>query len=165
MNYKVAEEGAMNYKVAEKTEPGEKMMRLKNMFCFLSNRRSIKERLLNAVRLSGDLDQHLSCLQLAKISKFIKGWEPKAYLLGLTEVEIEDIKQDNQSNEMRRVAMLRKWASKFGDKATLRTLIEVSVENNWISFITSVCSSLGYLNKNTGYGEFNCFYLFFYETL
>ncbi len=75
------------------------------------------------------------------------------YELGLSEVEIEDIKQDYQHNEMRRVAMLRKWASKFGDKSTLRTLIEVSVENNWISFIRSVCSSLGYVEEHTGYGK------------
>ncbi len=123
------------------------------MCCFLSNRPALKARLMNVVQPSGDLDKNLSELQLVKISKFISQWEYKANLLGLTEVEIEDIKQDNQHNEMRRVAMLRKWASKLGDQATLKTLIEVSVENGWISFITSVCSSLGYTYKDTGYCE------------
>ncbi len=128
-------------------------MSLKNTFCFLSNRRALKERLLNVVQPRADLDNNLSDLKLAKVSKLITQWENKAYLLGLTEVEIEDIKQDYQHNEMRRVAMLRKWASKLGDQATLKTLIEVSVENGWISFITSVCSSLGYTYKDTGYCE------------
>ena len=125
------------------------MVSLKNTFCFLSNRRALG--LLNVVQPRADLDNNLSDLKLAKVSKLITQWENKAYLLGLTEVEIEDIKQDYQGNEMRRVAMLRKWASKFGDQATLRTLIEVSVENGWISFIRSVCSSLGYTYKETGY--------------
>ncbi len=129
------------------------MVSLKNTFCFLSNRRALKERLLNVVQPRADLDNNLSDLKLAKVSKLITQWENKAYLLGLTEVEIEDIKQDYQHNEMRRVAMLRKWASKLGDQATLKTLIEVSVENGWISFITSVCSSLGYTYKDTGYCE------------
>ena len=127
------------------------MVSLKNTFCFLSNRRALG--LLNVVQPRADLDNNLSDLKLAKVSKLITQWENKAYLLGLTEVEIEDIKQDYQHNEMRRVAMLRKWASKLGDQATLKTLIEVSVENGWISFITSVCSSLGYTYKDTGYCE------------
>ncbi len=126
-----------------------------NRLCFLSNRQALKLSFLNVVQPSGDLDQHLNDLQLAKISKLGTQWETKAYLLGLSEVEIEDIKQDNQSNEMRRVAMLRKWASKFGDKATLRTLIEVSVDNDWITFIRSVCSCLGYIDdNNSGHGKY-----------
>ncbi len=117
----------------------------------LFSRYSVKK-LLNSVA-QGDLNNRLSDIQLSRISRLITQWEAKAYLLGLSEVEIEDIKQDYQHNEMRRVAMLRKWASKFGDKSTLRTLIEVSVENNWISFIRSVCSSLGYVEEHTGYGK------------
>ncbi len=131
------------------------MSGLKNMLCFLSNHWDLKHSLLKLVQPSGDLDPHLNDLQLAKISKLITQWEAKAYLLGLTEVEIEDIKQDHQGNELRRVAMLRKWASKYGDKATLRALIKVSVENGWITFIRSVCSSLGYIDEdNTGCGKF-----------
>ncbi len=124
------------------------------MICYLSNRLAVKQSLLKVVQPSGDLDQHLNDLQLAKISKLGTQWETKACLLGLSEVEIEDIKQDYQGNEMRRVAMLRRWASKFGDKATLRTLIEVSVDNDWITFIRSVCSCLGYIAEdNSGYGK------------
>ncbi len=118
----------------------------------LFSRNSVKK-LLNSVAQGGDLDNRLSDIQLSRISRLITQWEAKAYLLGLSEVEIEDIKQDYQHNEMRRVAMLRKWASKCGDQATLRTLIEVSVENSWISFITSVCSSSGYV-EHTEYGKF-----------
>ncbi len=113
--------------------------------------------MLNAVSQGGELDNRISDIQLSGISRLITQWEAKANLIGLTEVEIEDIKQDYQHNEMRRVAMLRKWASKFGDKATLRTLIEVSVENDWIMFITSVCSSLGYVEEHAGYGKFVVF--------
>ena len=119
----------------------------------LFRRYSVKQKLLNAVSQGGDLDNRLGDIQLSRISRLITQWEAKAYLLGLTEVEIEDIKQDNQHNEMRRVAMLRKWASKYGDRTTMRTLIEVSVENGWISFIRSVCSSLGYMDEDTRYGK------------
>ncbi len=119
----------------------------------LFSRYSVKQKLLNSVSQGGELDNRFSDIQLSRISRLITQWEAKANLLGLTEVEIEDIKQDHQGNELRRVAMLRKWASKFGDKATLRTLIEVSVENNWISFVRSVCSSLGHMKEHTGYGK------------
>ena len=119
------------------------------MFCRKS---TLKKKLLEAISRDGTQDDPLSEIQLAKISKHVLHWEAKGCTLGLSEVEMEDIKQDYiHSNEMQRVAMLRKWAKKYGDRATMRALLDVSIENNWNAFIENVCASLGYIeNENSG---------------
>lgn len=89
--------------------------------------------------------------QLAKISRLVLQWEAKGSALGLTEGETEDIKEDHKnSSEMQKVAMLRKWAKKVGDEATLKNLIEISYHNGWDVFIRNVCVSLGYIEEEEG---------------
>ena len=106
-----------------------------------------KQNLLLSVSRKGKLDEPLTEIELAKISRHAKAWELKGCALGLTEVEVEDIKEDYKSNEMRRIAMLRKWGKKYGNKATLRSLIEISMDNSWNSFIEDVCASFGYIKR------------------
>ena len=83
-------------------------------------------------------------LQLAKISK----WQLKGTVLGLTEREIEDIREDQKnSNEMQKVAMLRRWAKINGPQATLRNLIETPYQDGLEKFARDVFVHLGYKAK------------------
>ena len=108
------------------------------------------KRLLRSVPL-GDLDEHLTEQRLAKISRSLSEWQLKGSILGLTEGEIEDIREDHKnSNEMQKVAMLRKWAKINGPQATLRNLIEASCQNGLEKFVRDVCVSLGYISKQNG---------------
>ena len=108
------------------------------------------KRLLRSVPV-GDLDEQLTGLQLAKISRSLSEWQLKGAILGLAEEEIEDIREDHKnSNEMQKVAMLRRWAKINGPQATLRNLIEVSCQNGLETFARDVCVSLGYISKQNG---------------
>lgn len=91
------------------------------------------------------LDKEFTERELAAISRYVLEWQAKASALGLTEGEIEDIREDHRnSNEVQKIAMLRRWAQKYGDKATLRELILISGRNKWKKFIHQVCKELGY---------------------
>ena len=119
---------------------------------FIGDKRLLK-RLLRSVPV-GDLDEQLTEQRLAKISKSLSNWQLKGSILGLTEGEIEDIKEDHKnSNEMQTVAMLRRWAKINGPQATLRNLIEVSCQNGLEKFARNVCVSLGYISKQNGNGN------------
>lgn len=97
------------------------------------------------------LNKKLTEQQLAKISKRLSEWQVKGSVFGLTKEEMEDIKEDHKySNEMQKVAMLRRWAMKNGDQASLRVLIEMSCDNGWTDFAENACISLGYIQKKDG---------------
>ena len=118
------------------------------MTTFISKR--LMKRLLRSVPV-GDLDEQLTGQRLAKISKSLLDWQFKGCNLGLTEGEMEDIREDyKNSNEMQKVAMLRRWAKINGPQATLRNLIEVSCQNGLDKFARDVCVSLGYISKQNG---------------
>ncbi len=94
------------------------------------------------------LDKKLTEQELAKISKRLSEWQVKGSVFGLTEEEMENIKEDYKgSNAMQKVAMLREWAKKNGDHATLRVLIEISCDNGWATFAENACITLGYIQK------------------
>jgi len=113
-------------------------------------RRSPRERLLQSVP-AGDLDERLTEQRLARISRSLSQWQLKGCILGLSEGEIEDIREDyKNSNKMQKVAMLRKWAKINGHQATLRNLIEVSCQNGLDKFANDVCVTLGYVSKQSG---------------
>ena len=52
-------------------------------------------------------------------------WQPIALLLGLTEIEVENIMKDCGSPLLQKVAMLRRWKNKHGKKAKYHRLIKV----------------------------------------
>ena len=119
---------------------------------FDSDKRLLK-RLLQSVPV-GDLDEQLTELRLARISRSLSEWQLKGTVLGLTEGEIEDIREDHKnSNEMQKVAMLRRWAKINGPQATLRNLIEASCQNGLEKFARNVCVSLGYISNQNGNGN------------
>ncbi|MCG8624856.1 MAG: death domain-containing protein [Proteobacteria bacterium] len=80
------------------------------------------------------LDQPCQKKHLNKISGSIARWEELAPYLDLDEVEIEDIKEEHNSQKRRRQAMLGKWKEKNGTKATYRKLakyLPVKVVKIW----------------------------------
>ena len=108
------------------------------------------EQLLRSVP-EDDLGERLTEQRLAKISRSLSEWQFKGSILGLTEGEIEDIREDHKnSNEMQKVAMLRRWAKINGPQATLRNLIETSCQNGLEKFARDVCVNLGYISKQNG---------------
>ena len=120
------------------------------MWYFSGGRRSLQNRLLQLIPAS-DLDEQLTEQRLANISRSLSEWQLKGIILGLTEGEIEDIREDyKNSNEMQKVAMLRRWAKINGPQATLRNLIEISCQNGLEKFVRDVCVSLGYISKQNG---------------
>ncbi len=109
-----------------------------------------KSEILSSIPLEV-IDKPLKENQLAKISKKLLEWQVKGSLFGLSEGEMEDIKEDyKHSNEMQKVAMLRMWAKKHGDQATLRFLIETSYESDCEVFAKKAVESLGYLHSDKG---------------
>ena len=111
---------------------------------------SIQDRLLKSIPID-ELEKPLTSRQIAKISKSLSKWQLNGSILGLTEVEMEDIREDHKySNEMQKVAMLRRWAQIYGPQATLRNLIEASCQNGQEKFATNFCKSLGYISDKNG---------------
>ena len=57
-------------------------------------------------------------------------------MLGLTDAEIENIREDHKnSNLMQKVAMMRRWEEKNGERATPRRFLEIAQQNGWEEFI------------------------------
>lgn len=84
-------------------------------------------------------------IELVVISKHIVNWQQKARKLGLSESEIENIREDQRhSNELQKENMMMKWKAKNAYKANLQQLMKV--EDN--DFIFHVCEELNYLKKD-----------------
>ena len=92
------------------------------------------------------LDGELSDSQLALVSTHLVDWPEKARGLGLSEGDIDDIREDNKNhNRAQKSAMMRRWKELYGDRATLRNLAEIAEKNVWEeSFIYDVLRTLGH---------------------
>ena len=101
-----------------------------------------------------DLVKPLSDKQLSVIAHEVLEWQAKAIDLGLSEGEIENIREDHKNSHLlQKITMLRTWRAKNGDRATLRKLIMVSQKHGWSSkFIKSVCKKLNY-SQGSYYNE------------
>ena len=90
------------------------------------------------------LKQSVSGEHLTAIANFIVHWDKVAIYLNISEAEVVDIKEDNPNNNfMRKVALLRKWSSKFGDRATYQCLIELAKENGDAKLSSQIIDLLG----------------------
>ena len=76
------------------------------------------------------------------ISKYLSEWKLLAPKLGLTDAEVEAILEENQKEEAKRVAFLRKLKQKFAWKATYRALIEALLGIQRAEDATGVCQLL-----------------------
>ena len=83
------------------------------------------EELVKKAGISVDLlDQPCSDEHLKSISLFLH-WRNVTPHLGLSEVDIEDIKSGEGTEPERRLKALLKWKTKYSFKATLKILVEV----------------------------------------
>ena len=81
--------------------------------------------------------------QLADIAKHLLEWEEKAPAFGLSEGEIEDIKEDHKySHKSQKLSMLRRWKELYGEDANLRNLVIIAEREGWKRFLQAVC--MGY---------------------
>ena len=96
------------------------------------------------------LAKSLDPSDLTRISEFLLEWPNKARLLGLTESEIENIREDNSTNALRKSAVLRRWSWKYGEEATLGSLLEIADSKGWGNFIQSVCELYGFEVREEG---------------
>ena len=102
-------------------------------------------------RIPGDaLDRPFTDFELSKISEHLLEWIDKAPAFGLSEGEVEDIREDYRtSSRTQKSAMLRRWREKNGDMANLRELVLIAEQNGWQDFIRNVCLELGYTGKSS----------------
>ena len=84
--------------------------------------------------------------QLSLIADQLLEWPHKAIGMGLSESDIENIKEDHKnSNKWQKIAMMLRWAELNGDGANLKTLFRISKSNDWEpKFFRKICEALGY---------------------
>ena len=92
---------------------------------------------------SAKLDQSCRDEYLCELALSITNWQSIAPFLGLTEVEEKEI-SFMYPNELRRqtVAMLRKWKSKHGKKATYKRLARVFWKLAFTNVVEEICELL-----------------------
>ena len=79
---------------------------------------------------------------ISEISLQITDWQTIAEFLELTEVEKEEIENDQRSTKHKRIAMFRKWKQKFGMRATYGKLMIALNRCNQIGTIEMICDML-----------------------
>lgn len=60
-----------------------------------------------------------------EVALLIDKWEVYASHLGLTQTEIDSIKEDGRANEEKKILALQKWKTKNAFKATFKVLIQM----------------------------------------
>ena len=100
------------------------------------------EELIARVGISVDeLDKECSDDHINNISLFLANWQTVAPLLGLTEVEREDVQDETRAQD-RRYKMLLKWKTKNAFKATYTVLVEVFLKIGRADLAEKVCGLL-----------------------
>ena len=97
---------------------------------------------MKKVGISVDLlDQRCSDEHLNGISLFLD-WQNIAPHLGLSERDIKDIKSDERTEPERRRKALLKWKTKYGYRATLKSLVMILLTVGNADNAESICHLL-----------------------
>ena len=89
------------------------------------------------------LDQACRDDYLSEMALSFTGWQSIAPFLGLSEVDEEAIEcRYPHDLEMQNIAMLRKWKSKFGQRATYRELLQVFFSRRKFAIVNKLCHIL-----------------------
>ena len=97
------------------------------------------------------LDRELAEVELASISNHLVNWPDKARDLGLSNGEIDTIKNDHhQDTKGQKRAMMRRWKEVYVDKATLRQLLRIAEKKGWVNFTREAMKELGYQVNGDG---------------
>ena len=87
----------------------------------------------------GLLDDTFTDEHAKEFALSVDSWELLASHLDLSEQQIEAIKIDNKSQEVRRLKVLNKWKQKFAYHATYRRLLEVLLSIDRKDLACNVC--------------------------
>ena len=116
------------------------------------------EELIAHVGISVDeLNKPCSDEHITSISLFLTNWQTVAHLLGLTETDVEDIKEDGKKTQDKRYKTLRKWKDKNLFKATYGALIDVFLKLGRADLAEKVCRLLvdeGMYKISTAFSNF-----------
>ena len=91
------------------------------------------------------LDKPFTDADLPIMAKHLLEWQEKAAAFGLSEGEIEDIREDHKgSNRIQKLVLLRRWKERNGDRANLRYLFTMAERYHWDDFVDGVSGEWGY---------------------
>ena len=106
------------------------------------------EELIAHVGISADeLNKPCSDEHITYISLFLTNWQAVAPLLGLTETDEEDVKEEGEKTQDKRYKTLRKWKNRNLFKATYRVLVDVFLKLGRADLAEKVCRLL--VNEGT----------------
>ena len=104
---------------------------------------TLKELLDHLDLHESQLDQRCTDEHLRDIALHIDKWEVYASYLGLTQADIDGIKEDGRSNAEKKIRALQEWKRKNAFKATFRFLVEdVFLKAENAELAEKVCSLL-----------------------
>ena len=101
------------------------------------------EELIAYVGISADkLKKPCSDEHITSISFFLTNWQTVAPILGLTEIDEEDVEEEGKETRNKRYKTLRKWKAKNLFKATYRVLVDMFLKLDRADLAEKVCRLL-----------------------
>ena len=86
-----------------------------------------------------DLNNRCSDVALTKITRIGYDWEVIATELGLSEAQINDIKEENTRAEMRKIRAFTKWKGSTRNPATYKTLVSAFLARERLQNAREIC--------------------------
>ena len=74
------------------------------------------------------LDEKVTSARFHEVSHSLSEWKQLAPILGISQQVVEDIEDENNKGEKRRIAFLERWVQEFSIRATYRRLMEALLE-------------------------------------
>ena len=101
------------------------------------------EKLLKEVGVRPEkLDESISDDYILVIASVLSSWRKVAAHLGLSEVDLEGIEQENKSDREKKLEALQKWRDRCASKATYKKLIEILLSLAMADVAEKVCHLL-----------------------
>ena len=94
-------------------------------------------------------DDVLTDLQIVTIADSMLQWRYKAPIF-LTWTIVRLMEDNRDTNEMQKIALLKRWKGKYGDRATFSALAGMSDSDEWVLFIKEACRKFGFTLEAEG---------------
>ena len=92
-------------------------------------------------------DEHICAIAI-----FLTSWQTVTAYLGLSENDLDAVKQEGKNEQDKRLIALQKWKHKFGFKATYKMLVEVLLSLSMADIAEKICHLLkGILSYTSNY--------------
>ena len=91
---------------------------------------------------SSQLDNEWTREQIQDIALFLESWQTVAPHLGLSTVEVEEVKKDGREEKVKRQKLPESWKTKFAFKAKYRMLIVALLKIGQTDQVQQVCHVL-----------------------